>query len=152
MDRSGWLGLDVAHERPAGQTVEQLWQAESPGADARDLADGQLDAASKVWSLNVSFGLAFKEAELTLLRRRLVRQQRSLLGFSASGGPASPCRWKRPKQRPHVPLERWTQRSVVEGGGWMVERKQGRPKGQILSVGEWATVGRGDLRRGRKRA
>jgi len=106
----------------------------------------QEDAAPMFRSHAVSFGLTFKEAELCPLRSRFLLQQPSLPRSSASGGPPNPCRREFPDQRTHIPLERWTQRAVVERRCGVVEREEGRAERKPHPALQRVPVDCGDLR------
>jgi len=78
--------------RSVAQAAQQPWRVETGFAPADAPAGVQANADRESRRDAVSFDLAFKEAELLTLRSRFLRQQRSLLGKSASGSPPKPCR------------------------------------------------------------
>ncbi len=134
------LALGVDPWTVPAQLVEA---AAAPAGAPADVREG---AAPKFRSHAVSFGLTFKEAELCPLRSRFLLQQPSLPRSSASGGPPNPCRREFPDQRTHIPLERWTQRAVVERRCGVVEREEGRAERKPNPTFQWVPVDCGDLR------
>ncbi len=103
------------------------------------------DAAPMFWSHAVSFGLTFKETELCPLRSRFLLLQPSLPRNSASGRPSYTGSREFSDQRAHIPLQRWTQRAIVECRCGVVERKEGRAKWKPHSTLQRVSMGCGDL-------
>ena len=93
----------------------------------------------------VSFGLAFKEAELCPLRSRFLLQQPSLPRYSASGGPPPTCRREFSDQRTHISFKRRSQRAVVERRCRVVEREEGRAERKPHPTFQRAPMDGGDL-------